>query len=235
MSNKPSIYCELVEDEIPQDRCEPVEHEKCESCSYRRQKAQEEKQARIKDPVRVSKYLQDILETQFQRMCCSEKKLPEEKEEDRLRRDRERKQRERELEKIEKACASFCTVLKNKNTKNIEKHKNRLMKEGRKLNQEILDLESTSNPLYGKSSRIDFNGFALRCYCHIKKENPKQADIKIFRWIEEFLKARGYKKAKKGNYNTNDIKQIISCNYLFKESEMRRHYEACFNQEYTNP
>jgi hypothetical protein len=175
--------------------------------------------------MQISKQLQDFIEARFQEMRRNEEKLPEEKKEDKRRRERERKQRARELDKDLKALAR----LKAKGF--IKGSQKTSVKKMRMKYEEILDLESKCNPLYGKG-HVDFNIFVMRCYYLIKKATDKR-EIEIFRWVAEFLEARKYKKAKGGKYVANDIKQIIY-NY-FEDFAMKSHWEAWFDHEYANP
>jgi len=175
--------------------------------------------------MQISKRLQGFIEVKFQEMCRNEAKLPEEKKGDKRRRERERKQRARELDKDLKALAR----LKGKGV--IKGSEKTSVKKMRMKYEEILDLESKCNPLYGKG-HVDFNNFAMRCYYLIKKETDKR-DIEVFRWIAKFLEDKKYKKAKGGKYVANNIKQIVY-NY-FQYSKMKLHYEAFFDHEYANP
>jgi hypothetical protein len=230
MSNTPSdentVFCRLLGDEIPQDRCKPAHgHERCKSCPHYHRKGREDGSHHVKQPLQISKELQDFIEAQFQEMCRNEGKLPKEREKDKRRRERERKQRARELDKDLKACAR----LRRRGV--IRGDENKRVKKVRMANKKILENESKCNPLYGKS-HVHFNNFAMRCYYLIKKETDK-GDIEIFRWIAKFLEAKKYEKAKGGKYVANNIKQIVY-NY-FQYSEMKPYYKAFFDREYAKP
>lgn len=53
----------------------------------------------------------------------------------------------------------------------------------------------------------DLNNFLYICYYLIKKENLEAKDIKLYRWIKEYLKDKDYRmKDKKSFYDTDAIK-----------------------------
>lgn len=150
--------------------------------------------------LKISPELSTYLEHEFQQMVADSERLERERTEDRKRRQNARKARQRARDKAMEHLEGVKTLLDpgaylNAKRRILHEYEAPLKKEG----------TSSQNPLKSKAS-VDFNNFLLICDHLIRKDNQHVKNAEVCRWIESFLRDRGFKMSNGMSYDLDTIK-----------------------------